>query len=246
MINEHPIDDLAAYALDVLEADEHAAVARHIAQCTLCSAEVRDYTLVAATARGGIALEPAPAGGWEQIAAQLPRPDRQPLPLAARRNHRALYLIAGWVSTAAVLAGVIVWLAWGSDGSSSKNTQADADSVAALARAGNISVIPLAGTNPGAAGRMYISEDGQQGGLAVTGLPAVNEDTVYQVWFVRRDQTRASGGIFTVDSTGDGLLTLAIPGAIRDFEGVVISQEPAGGAPDQWGDDMLSGPVYEK
>ena len=78
--NEHPIDDLAAYALDVLEADEHAAVARHIAQCTLCSAEVRDYTLVAATARGGMALEPAPAGGWNRSRRKGRCPDRQPLP----------------------------------------------------------------------------------------------------------------------------------------------------------------------
>ena len=39
----HPLDDLAAYALGALDADERRAIDAHLATCASCRAEVRSF-----------------------------------------------------------------------------------------------------------------------------------------------------------------------------------------------------------
>jgi anti-sigma-K factor RskA len=254
----HLTDDLAAYAMGALDPEERGALEAHLAECAECRADLADYrhlSTILAQDRAGV--EP-PASTWAAIAAQLrtaqAQPAAEPMPIsaaptAARAADRkpwfahARLLVVGWAATAAVLAllaGFVVWHQFigGND-----------SGVSALASAEGGSVIPLAGQNADGSpmsGRLYISEDGKEGGLAVIGMPVLEPGATYEIWFVRHDQSRAPGGLFVADARGSALVKVDIPGPLDQFEGVGITREPAGGSATATGRDLLAGPVYEK
>jgi anti-sigma factor RsiW len=63
---------LGAYALDAVEADEAAAIERHLPTCPRCRTELADHREVAALL--GYAGGSAPSGLWDRIVASLEEP----------------------------------------------------------------------------------------------------------------------------------------------------------------------------
>lgn len=70
-IGEHPLDDLAAYALDALDEADRRAVDDHLALCDSCRAEVAGHH---ETLAGLTADEAPPAAVWERVAAGIGAP----------------------------------------------------------------------------------------------------------------------------------------------------------------------------
>jgi hypothetical protein len=71
-IGEHPLDDLAAYALDALDDTERQAVDDHLSQCYACRAELAGHHETLAV----LTPDEAPPGPvWERIAAGIGAPD---------------------------------------------------------------------------------------------------------------------------------------------------------------------------
>lgn len=66
--------------------------------------------------------------------------------------------------------------------------------------------------------------------LFTTGLPALEAGRVYQLWFLKPDQTKVSAGTFRVGLEGRGFLTGEIPGNLDQFSLAAITEEPAGGS----------------
>jgi anti-sigma factor RsiW len=70
-VSDHPLDDLAAYAVDALEPAERHAVDDHLAQCAACSAELASHR----EALGALAtVEAPPSEVWQDIAAAIGAP----------------------------------------------------------------------------------------------------------------------------------------------------------------------------
>jgi anti-sigma factor RsiW len=70
-VSDHPLDDLAAYAVDALEPAERLAVDDHLAHCSACSAELAGHR----EALGALAaVEPPPPEVWQDIAAAIGAP----------------------------------------------------------------------------------------------------------------------------------------------------------------------------
>lgn len=245
MLETHVHDELGAYAAGVLEPDERTAVEEHLANCAACREELAEYRHVTATIAGQARIEQPPADAWANIAARLgERPqqaasERTPLPIGGGRSRMRL-IVLGWGATAAALAVMVGWTAFQALDSGGGNA-----SVQDLASSSDARVVPLAGANTAATGRLYISEDGKQGGLAVQGLPSLPAGKSYQLWFVTPDQTWTAGGTFEVNADGRALLKVQFPGPARDFTGVAICTEPPPGSTTPWGEMVLSGPVYE-
>jgi anti-sigma-K factor RskA len=80
-IHDHPLDDLAAYALDALDGSEREAVAERLTHCAACRDDLAAYheTLALLTPD-----EVPPAGVWERVAASIGAPSL-PDPHAADR-----------------------------------------------------------------------------------------------------------------------------------------------------------------
>jgi Anti-sigma-K factor rskA len=70
-VSDHPLDDLAAYAVDALEPAERLAVDDHLAHCSACSAELAGHR----EALGALAtVEAPPPEVWQDIAAAIGAP----------------------------------------------------------------------------------------------------------------------------------------------------------------------------
>ena len=67
-LSDHPLDDLAAYAIDALDPAERQAVDDHLAHCSACQAELASHreTLAALAPDGA-----PPAEVWQDISAAM-------------------------------------------------------------------------------------------------------------------------------------------------------------------------------
>jgi anti-sigma-K factor RskA len=102
--------------------------------------------------------------------------------------------------------------------------------------------IALRGTEdaPDAIGTIIVSVDGDHGAIVVDSLDPLDAEHQYQVWLIKNGQ-RTSGGVFSVDEDGYGVLWLSSPQSLASYDAVGITIEPAGGSPGPTGIKVLGG-----
>lgn len=106
-----------------------------------------------------------------------------------------------------------------------------------LLSAPELRTVQLAGTDerPDAVGRALWDADQRRLSFAAARLPAAEEGSTYQLWFVTDPDGPVSLGTFEVDADGRTVYDHvfdAVPGTIQ---AVAVSLEPAGGSPDPAG-----------
>lgn len=232
----HVDDLLPGYALGCLDAQEERQVIEHLAECARCRAELERYDQVAADLPLAVAMsEPAPE--LKQRLLSRARQGRQPEPAGASAWERlkgALQRAApawGAVSLALILVlAVSNLLLWHRLGQAERQAGAQLRAVA------------LAGTEftPSATGKLVISQNGEYGVLVVDGLPSLDEAHQYQLWLIQ-DGQRTSGGVFSVNPEGYGVLYVASPAPLVSYQALGVTIEPAGGSPGPTGEKVLGG-----
>jgi hypothetical protein len=105
-----------------------------------------------------------------------------------------------------------------------------------------ISTVMLEGTDaaPQSRGIFLISPTGTWGMLTALHLKPLPDDKTYQIWLIG-DGTRASGGLFRVDETGYGQLTVGGEEPITNFWALGVSIEPVQGSTIPTGAKVLGG-----
>jgi anti-sigma-K factor RskA len=239
-VNEHPDharyeDDLAAYLLDALTADEARAMERHIEVCGRCQER-------AGWLQASVELLPTAV---EQL--EPPRELRERLMQTVRAEADALHADErhasepaepkrpqerrGWLGRLVavprpalalgamllVIAGGAVGYAIGNgDGTDATTVQAQVDPSVSGARA-------------------TLERDGDRGVLRVSGLPQ-HRDRIYEVWIARGNDVRPAG-LFQVDRSGQG--AAAIPTGLDAADQVMVSLEPPTGSPQPTSDPLV-------
>jgi anti-sigma-K factor RskA len=231
MGNQHPTDDLPAYALGILVGSELQDVERHLEDCAECRSEVA--ALKESSARlAYLAPAAAPPARLRQRILQQVQPG-QPV----RRSRLSDWwhnLNPGWgLAALAVIAILVVsnLVLW--------------DQVRALARQTpqeNFLLVSLAGVNSGKDGHgvMILTDNGKTGTLVVDGLPALTADQQYQLWLIVEGK-RTNGGVFSVDSSGYGAMVINSLVPLNTFTDFGVTIEPAGGSPGPTGEKVLGG-----
>jgi anti-sigma-K factor RskA len=225
----HWEDELAAYMLDALSADEARAVERHLEGCPRCrerarwlqaSVEVlptaveqleppphlRERLMSTVRAEAAASAPAAPrvakarAGrGWLDMLRAVPRPA-----LALGVTLVALAAVTGWA------------IGTGGDGSATSTVSAQVDPAL-----------------PGATATL--ERDGDRGMLRVEGLPQ-RPGRIYEVWLARGGEVRPAG-LFQVDRAGRG--AAAIPQGLNASDQVMVSLEPPRGSAQPTTDPIL-------
>lgn len=235
MREEHVREQLPAYALGVLEEEERAAVAQHLAQCGPCQADLAVYQATTADLTAAVRQVDPPTRLKARLLDSLAgAPVQSPAATPARRATRSG---SWWESARRWLAGP-VWRPLGlalmliiALGLLVSPRQADAPGVEAL---------PLAGTEavPEAYAIVVLGShyDRTIGTLVVDNLPPLGPDEQYQLWLIK--DGRISGGVFDVGEDGYGSMTIRAPQDLDTYEfGVTV--EPTGGSPGPTGEKVL-------
>jgi len=237
--DQHPVEDLSAYALGSLEGPESVRVDAHVAGCAACARLLREYQGVVGALPLGLAPVPPPPEAWQSIRGavgeRLARTGREAKPLLRRK----WLPITRWATAAVAIAALLFWnvtlqreLARRSPG------PAPGPEVEALSRRPGRIVILTGTGHPGASARIFVAVDGG-GHLAVSGLPPLPGGRVYQLWFVRTGAPPITGATFGVDGHWRAWAKVAVPVSFDDVRAIMITDEPVPGSATPTGRHLL-------
>ena len=239
--HEEIFDLLPAYALGCLEAQEKAAVDRHLATCQACRAELLAYQAV--TDRFGFAALPVtpPAALRDKVMDRILSKRRPAQPYREKGSFLNFFVSR---SLAWNLVGLVIIL--GLVGSNlllwRQVSQLQATNrLLQQASRNHFQTIAMVGTSaaPQASGVLIISPDGEHGTLVVEEMLELEPDRQYQLWLIEASGKRISGGVFSVSEDGYGSLWVHAPKPLSSYPEFGITIEPAGGSPGPTGEKVL-------
>jgi anti-sigma-K factor RskA len=229
----------AGFALGVLDPEDEAAFAEHLAGCLRCASDVRAFDRVT----DAVMLATPPSNPPPHVRAQL---------LDACRPRPRLSVGTYAAAAAVVLAAGLVWYQGGRSAvlpppavDNAAAAATERERVSELSRgvlvAPDLARIDLTGQEaaPAASARALWS---RERGLVFSAerLPPLPPGRVYQVWVVTADAP-VSAGLIVPDASGSNLSFFSTPPDIAPPVAVAVTIEPAGGVPAPTGDKYLVG-----
>jgi hypothetical protein len=103
-------------------------------------------------------------------------------------------------------------------------------------------MVALAGQAPAPTARARMMWHATAGGVFVAaGLPAAPEGKAYQLWAIAGSNAPVSAGVFSVDASGTGSLSVRPLPGVATVSAFAVTMEPAGGLPAPSGELYLLG-----
>jgi anti-sigma-K factor RskA len=254
----HPAESLASYVLDVLDAEEAAAVEAHVAGCEACAGEVEQLRSVVDTLPLAVQPVAPPPGGLDALLHRI----RADEPAAPRPLRRAPSFTrsprAGWLAAAACLALALVsGVQLRVSQQRVVEVQAANDELARAAREeslvlasldpGSTRLVPLSGTGatPEARGRIMYDAQARRAIVVLERLPPLDPGKTYQLWLLPAGAAPPlSAGTWGAeeDAPGSpGSVVIQAPAELPTFAGLGVTLEPAPGSVAPTGPLVLAG-----
>jgi anti-sigma-K factor RskA len=105
--------------------------------------------------------------------------------------------------------------------------------------------IPLAATAPTSEGGGELSGEMEEGNLqielVVWGLPELQNDEYYELWYAKEDGGRISCGTFRAQPEGQTTVKLTAPASAVSYPEIEVTREPDDGDPGSSGEKVLVG-----
>lgn len=237
MPNEsHVLELLPAYALGCLDANEALEVEAHLLSCWICRRESSQFQAIAEQLSLAVPpVAPSPAVK-ERLMQQIQAGEARERVQEPRRTLLER-LLPVWGLASLALIAILAFF--------SLALWQRVNRLEVATSPGGMRAVPLEETEeiPGATGFVLVSMDGRNGALVVDGLPPLDASQEYQLWLVR-DKQRISGAIFSTDEQNYGGTRIRAPGSLLEYQGVVITIEPAGGSTQPTGEEVLQGLLF--
>lgn len=229
-MTEHPLDDLAAFALGALDAGEARAVRAHLDRCESCRSEVASFGEVS-WGIAELATAVPKADLRERVIAHALRKPARSDPFASLR--RALTVRV----PAAVPLALALVLALAVAGLQSVRGEADAyaRAVSGVVDAKIVALAPAAPGDP--RGTLVLPRSGEP--YLILQLPDPPAGKTWAAWVVRDGQSLAAG----LTGGRSGVVTLALTRAVQAGDELALTLEDAGGVPVPRGGVVLRGRI---
>jgi len=215
-------EDLAAYVLGALEADEAAALERHMDDCERCREEMRWLQPAVHTLPESVARQEPPKQLRQSLMAEVradARAERSPSTSRWRSlwATRGMRVATGFAVVALVAAAVVGYeVGDGGSGESPGST--------------------FVSQQPGGITVKMVSE-GDGGKLHLSGVDPLPSDKVLEAWVEREGKVEAVPALFVPDRNGQAETT------IEDMTGVktvMVTKEPSGGSETPTGEPIVT------
>jgi anti-sigma-K factor RskA len=239
----------AAYALHALSPEETAAVEEYLAT----HADAADDVAVLKETAAMLPYSLPPVTPSPQLRLRLMAdvyrealteageqlPTQQPIPIECARARRRDGVV--WPVAAVIL--LVLSLGFGSWAISLNRDLSGKDQVIAtqssvIAAAGTTKPLSATSANVPARGEVLRLANNQAAVLTISGLPALTNGKVYEVWFIA-GATPVGAGLFSPNP--DGSWSGLVHGDVTSAQAIAISVEPPGGSPAPTGDIIAKG-----
>jgi hypothetical protein len=228
-------EDLAAYALGALDADESELVERHLATCARCREDLAPFAQVA----DSLAQVPAPVAPpiglrsrlLTEIQAPVARPPTAASAIEPGKTERSVLVLPRWVvfplAAAAVIliAGVAVLAVLLAQARDDRNDAESAEYqlAAYLSAGGHATKLAEATTD----GKYYghgslVTAPDMPPIVVVGGCDPTEENREYRVWVARGDD-RTRVGVLQVDEDGEGWLKYELSEPLESYDVIGIT-----------------------
>lgn len=228
-----------AYVADALPPQEELLFERHLEECSLCAAEVRELRETTARLALAAAQQPPP-GLRQQVLAEIGSVRQQPPPvlsLPGQRRARATWL----VRVAAVIVALAIIAALGTvifrQQDRIDRLQASNTEITEVISAPDAQM--AVGKTGGASGLVVYSRERNAAVFSSSGLADLPSDRVYQLWAIGPSGATSEGLL----DYSNGRTEAAVAQSLAGAESLGVTAEPAGGSAAPTSDPLLVVPL---
>lgn len=234
---------LAGYALGALALEEEVAVEAHLETCEACQVVLEDFTAVSDGLLGAAPPIQPPKRMRARLLAEM-EPQLKPVGEVSRRlNFNPRLTAAIGFLTIIVSVGLNIYMFRNTNqmlGDVQDLVQQNQTYQSGFVLLADPSSQVVVLEEQSLTGTLVYDPEGQLAILNVQGLAALPEGQVYQVWLIKPDETRISGGLFnTWDETGSASYVINSPSSMETFVGIGVTIEPEGGSAGPTGSRVL-------
>jgi anti-sigma-K factor RskA len=211
-------EDLAAYMLGALEAEEAARLERHLDGCERCREEMRWLQPAVHSLPESIERREPPKQLRQSLMAEVRADARGEERQALARPRRRWFLkpAVGFAVVALLVAGVVGYVV-GKDDSGS-------EAASTVVRQVNGMTVKMV-------------QEGESGTLQLSGVPQVPPNRVLEAWVEREGEVEAVPALFVPDRHGEAETRIA---DMSGVETVMVTEEPQGGSEAPTGEPLMS------
>jgi anti-sigma-K factor RskA len=224
-------ENIPAYAIGALDGEEIPALETHLETCASCRTELAEYRALNDSLLTAIPPKQPAAALRKSLQSRLPSAQK------ATRSSRTFTLSFGRLSLgfAAIALLVLNIISFAQlrqiqIQQASLLTQVEnAQIVLGLMSSPTIQMLPISGEK--ASGTLLLDKGNNKAVLLLRDLPELTENQTYQIWLVKSDGGRDTGGLFR-PASGQSYTTKVIlsPQSISDYVRIGVTVEPAGGS----------------
>ncbi|NJC98062.1 MAG: anti-sigma factor [Anaerolineae bacterium] len=238
--NEHSpyLENIAAYAVGALDAEEIAALESHLQTCASCRTELAEYRLLSESMLTAVPPRQPSVALRNRIQSRLP---------GARKDARPRW---NWSPgfTAGALAFVVLLALNVYSVSQIRALQLQQTQLARQYQSGQTVLamlsypaterLPIASES--LAGSFLLDKDRNLAALIVWKMPQLPEDQTYQIWLIAPQGDRTSAGIFRPEDGQAYTTQIIFPKqGFSNYVGIGVTVEPAGGSDQPTGERVL-------
>ncbi len=223
-------ENLPAYALGALDAEDIAALETHLQTCESCRTELAEYRRISDSLLTALPPRQPSAALRKRLQSQLP---------SAQKTSRPRF---AWSFASLAAGAALVLLLFMNIFSFTQMLQIQRQQASLLQQLKTnqfaLSMLAYPGTQsfPIAdgntlSGSVLLDRERNTLALVMWHLPTLPQDQTYQIWLIKPDGQRVSAGLFrSQEETSYTTQPVFSKQAISDFAGIGVTVEPAGGS----------------
>jgi anti-sigma-K factor RskA len=209
-------EDLAAYMLGALEAEEAARLERHLDGCERCREEMRRLQPAIHSLPESVERQEPPRQLRQSLMAAVREDARGEEPSRRRSRRWFLKPAVGFAVLALLVAGVVGYEV-GRDGSGDEAASTVVRQVDGMT--------------------VKMVQEGEMGTLQISGVPRIPSDRVLEAWVEREGEVEAVPALFVPDRHGEAETRIA---DMTGVETVMVTEEPQGGSAAPTGEPLMT------